>query len=213
MNSILGLLTVDPNKRLTLQQLSSHKWLRAAFDSSQAHELQTPTILPSSADDIFNDTFNAFLTANRDGFQLMDVDTAPLLVKRRGLKRRSETDKHPTTGSGMNSAGTGSGNRKVSAAYDSTKLAPLIEGPEGDSRPGSSMSGGGGNGVNGRPTTLNIEKMDDQPNSIFFAYRDNNLPPYLKYSRDVEPIDDISKHRNNSQGSDASTSSQVSEPR
>jgi ribosomal protein S6 kinase alpha-5 len=217
---ITGLLTVDPNKRLTLQQLSAHKWLRAAFDSSQAHELQTPTILPSSADDIFNDTFNAFLTANRDGFQLMDVDTAPLLVKRRGLKRRSETHQSPPiTGSGVNSAGTGSGNRKVSAAYDSTKLAPLIEGPEGDSRPGSSMSGGGGssnngvNGVNGRPTTLNIEKMDEQPNSLFFAYRDNNLPPYLKYSRDVEPIDDISKHRNNSQGSDASTSSQVSEPR
>lgn len=32
---------------------------------------------------------NAFYTANRDGFQLMDVTTAPLLMKRRGVKRRS----------------------------------------------------------------------------------------------------------------------------
>jgi serine/threonine protein kinase len=211
---ITGLLTVDPTKRLTLKDISHHKWLRAAFDSSQAHELQTPTILPSSADDIFNDTFNAFLTANRDGFQLMDVDTAPLLVKRRGQKRRSEVDKVTCTGSGMNSAGTGSGNRKVSAAYDSTKLAPVYEGSERDStsRPGSSMSGGNGGGGGGRPTTLNIEKMDDQPNKLFIEYRDN-LPPYLKYSRDVEPDSDLAKHRNNSQGSDASTSSQVSEPR
>jgi serine/threonine protein kinase len=210
---ITGLLTVDPTKRLTLKDISHHKWLRAAFDSSQAHELQTPTILPSSADDIFNDTFNAFLTANRDGFQLMDVDTAPLLVKRRGQKRRSEVDKVPCTGSGMNSAGTGSGNRKVSAAYDSTKLAPVYEGSERDStsRPGSSMSGGNGGGGGGRPTTLNIEKMDEQPNKLFFEYRDN-LPPYLKYSRDVEPDSDLAKQRNNSQGSDASTSSQVSEP-
>ena len=138
----------------------------------------------------------------------MDVDTAPLLVKRRGRKRPSEVDKVQTSGSGHGSAGTGSGNRKVSAAYDPTKLAAVPEGSEGDSRPGSSMSGG-----TGRPTTLNIEKMDDQPNSIFFAYRDNNLPPYLKYSRDIEPDSDLAKQRNNSQGSDASTTSQGSDQR
>uniref|UniRef100_A0A158PC10 Protein kinase domain-containing protein n=1 Tax=Angiostrongylus cantonensis TaxID=6313 RepID=A0A158PC10_ANGCA len=36
----------------------------------------------------FNETLQAFLTANRDGFYLMDVDAAPLM-KRRGLKRQS----------------------------------------------------------------------------------------------------------------------------
>lgn len=37
---------------------------------------------------MFNETIDAFISANRDGFHLMDVDTAPLLVKRRGMKRR-----------------------------------------------------------------------------------------------------------------------------
>lgn len=37
----------------------------------------------------FNETMNAFLIANRDGFHLMEVTAAPLLVKRRGLKRKS----------------------------------------------------------------------------------------------------------------------------
>lgn len=45
-----GLLTVDPNKRLTMQQLQSHKWLRStALDTP----LQTPSILPSTVGMIF----------------------------------------------------------------------------------------------------------------------------------------------------------------
>lgn len=33
------------------------------------------------------------MSANRDGFQLMEVAAAPLLMKRRGLKRKSETER------------------------------------------------------------------------------------------------------------------------
>ncbi|ULU11090.1 hypothetical protein L3Y34_014945 [Caenorhabditis briggsae] len=85
-NLITGLLTVDPKKRLSMQELTAHMWLKssAAMDTP----LQTPSILPSSADETFNETLRAFLHANRDGFHLLDVAAAPLM-KRRGIKRQS----------------------------------------------------------------------------------------------------------------------------
>uniref|UniRef100_A0A7E4V8S0 Ribosomal protein S6 kinase n=1 Tax=Panagrellus redivivus TaxID=6233 RepID=A0A7E4V8S0_PANRE len=187
---ITGLLTVDPKKRLSLQQLARHPWLRAKSEDG-TRELQTPTILPSTADDSFNETFNAFLSANKDGFQLMDVDTAPLLVKRRGLKRRSDNSAPGEKGSSSSAAGSGA-SRKVSAGYDQTKLAPVPEASEGDSRPSSSMS-------TGRPNTL---QFNDGTNRAFMDYRDP-VPPYMKYSRDVEPESD----RRVSGGSEESSAS------
>ncbi|ETN70787.1 kinase domain protein [Necator americanus] len=83
---INGLLTVDPKKRLSMQELSRHKWLHSS--ASLETPLQTPSVLPSFAGETFNETLQAFLTANRDGFHLMEVDAAPLM-KRRGLKRQS----------------------------------------------------------------------------------------------------------------------------
>ncbi|KAE9555456.1 hypothetical protein FO519_001311 [Halicephalobus sp. NKZ332] len=199
---ITGLLTVDPKKRLTLGQLAKHKWLTPSSGTESVRELQTPTILPSTADDTFNETFNAFKVSLNDGFSLMDVDSAPLLVKRRGLKRRNENPDKPGSGSSSSSAGTGSGNRKVSVQFDQSKLAPVPEASEADSRPGSSMS-------SGRPTTLQIEKMDTTPLSAFLEYRDP-IPPYLKYSRDVEPDPELNNHRRVSGGSDGSSGSSQS---
>ncbi|KAJ1354608.1 putative ribosomal protein S6 kinase alpha-2 [Parelaphostrongylus tenuis] len=83
---INGLLTVDPKKRLSMQELSHHVWLNSA--ASLETPLHTPNVLPTFAGETFNETLQAFLTANRDGFYLMDVDAAPLM-KRRGLKRQS----------------------------------------------------------------------------------------------------------------------------
>lgn len=170
---INGLLTVDPKKRLSLAQLARHPWLRGTETS--ARELQTPTVLPSTAgisrhcmlcvnlvlaDETFNETINAFISANRDGFHLMDVETAPLLVKRRGMKRRLENNNDNKLENG----------RKVSG------LSPVPELSESTSR---------------RPTTLPIAEANERtpsatPNSAAFTeYRDTK-PPYLKYSRDVE---------------------------
>ncbi|EGT54219.1 CBN-RSKN-2 protein [Caenorhabditis brenneri] len=85
-NLITGLLTVDPKKRLSMQELTAHMWLKSS--ASMDTPLQTPSILPSSADETFNETLRAFLHANRDGFHLLDVTAAPLM-KRRGIKRQS----------------------------------------------------------------------------------------------------------------------------
>uniref|UniRef100_A0A1I7UC17 Protein kinase domain-containing protein n=1 Tax=Caenorhabditis tropicalis TaxID=1561998 RepID=A0A1I7UC17_9PELO len=85
-NLITGLLTVDPKKRLSMQELTAHMWLKSS--AGMDTPLQTPSILPSSADETFNETLRAFLHANRDGFHLLDVAAAPLM-KRRGIKRQS----------------------------------------------------------------------------------------------------------------------------
>uniref|UniRef100_A0A8R1I6I4 Ribosomal protein S6 kinase n=1 Tax=Caenorhabditis japonica TaxID=281687 RepID=A0A8R1I6I4_CAEJA len=85
-NLITGLLTVDPKKRLSMQELTVHMWLKSS--ASLDTPLQTPSILPTSADETFNETLRAFLHANRDGFHLLDVAAAPLM-KRRGIKRQS----------------------------------------------------------------------------------------------------------------------------
>lgn len=51
----------------------------------------------SFLEETFNETMNAFLNANREGFQLMEVAAAPLLVKRRGMKRKSLGSLEPST--------------------------------------------------------------------------------------------------------------------
>ncbi|CAJ0571475.1 unnamed protein product, partial [Mesorhabditis spiculigera] len=91
---ITGLLTVDPKKRLTMDKLIRHPWLNA---NSINTPLQTPSILPSHADQSFNEMLQAFLSANRDGFHLLDVAAAPLLKRRLGQKRQSGDG--PTAGS------------------------------------------------------------------------------------------------------------------
>uniref|UniRef100_A0A914HEZ5 Non-specific serine/threonine protein kinase n=1 Tax=Globodera rostochiensis TaxID=31243 RepID=A0A914HEZ5_GLORO len=184
---ITGLLTVDPTRRLSLAQLGAHPWLRAGRNKSSSSsssasalassdmpqcggtELPTPTILPPSADETFNATMSAFLHANRDGFQLMDVQTAPLLVKRRGMKRQR----------GQETTDGGSGvDEKMEQCPDGMKLCTVPEGPEH------------GEQSKRRPTTLDLfgtgieEQQQGTPNSAAFTeYRDTK-PPYLKYSRD-----------------------------
>ncbi|VDK43669.1 unnamed protein product [Anisakis simplex] len=86
---ITSLLTVDPKKRLSIEGLQRHPWLLNAAAHNET-PLQTPTtLMHSHAAETFNETMNAFLNANRDGFHLMEVTAAPLLVKRRGMKRKS----------------------------------------------------------------------------------------------------------------------------
>ncbi|CAD5207109.1 unnamed protein product [Bursaphelenchus okinawaensis] len=90
---ITGLLTIDPKKRLTLAELCRHPWISMHKKNNilaEVKQLPTPTLLPRSAGESFNETITALWTANKAGFHLMDVTTAPLLVKRRGTKRTNQ---------------------------------------------------------------------------------------------------------------------------
>ncbi|KAI6241300.1 Ribosomal protein S6 kinase [Aphelenchoides fujianensis] len=171
---ITGLLTVDPKKRLKMSQLVNHPWLKQAENGeapNQARELKTPTVLPESAGECFNETMNAFLNANRDGFQLSNVEAAPLLVKRRGMKRRSSSFSKKSVGS------SAVGGQKLDAVPESSEVSCSTSSK--------------------RPTTLNFD-MAEEPEEVngnhaagtssgllsaaFTEIRDTK-PPELKYSR------------------------------
>jgi len=182
---IIGLLTVDPAKRLLLSQVATHPWLMDESDNNCMYELQTPTILPLTASDSINETINCFKTANKDGFHLMgiDVGTAPLLVKRRGLKRRLERD--PTQ-------------KSMDASRKASSLAPVPEGIETKSaRPTTlglgigeeSSTSGGSTGSSGGSSSNLLDRLsggDEGGNNLaaFTEYRDTK-PRELKYSRDL----------------------------
>ncbi|KAI6207738.1 Ribosomal protein S6 kinase [Aphelenchoides besseyi] len=171
-NLITGLLTVSPTKRLNMSQLVQHPWLKQCENGdsgSEVRELKTPAVLPERAGECFNETMNAFLNANRDGFQLMNVDTAPLLVKRRGMKRRSS-----------------SFSSKKSGAGSTTTAQKLDAVPETNEMTCSTSK---------RPTTLNIDMIEEtngtdqstasaKLSAAFTEIRDTK-PPDLKYSRDI----------------------------
>ncbi|XP_040583710.1 ribosomal protein S6 kinase alpha-5 isoform X1 [Lepeophtheirus salmonis] len=65
-----GLLTVDPKKRLNLENLISSSWIHLTTSSSNA-SLLTPSVLRSSgthSDRSLKRTYNAFRTVTREGF-------------------------------------------------------------------------------------------------------------------------------------------------
>ncbi|KXJ25800.1 ribosomal protein S6 kinase alpha-5 [Exaiptasia diaphana] len=99
-NLIQGLLTVDPQQRLTIQEVLHHSWLTGG--SQLPHTpLMTPGVLGRAhkrtyVESALNVTYDAFNKAQRQGFTLMDVENAPL-AKRRKLKKTTSSDSHSTT--------------------------------------------------------------------------------------------------------------------
>jgi len=71
--SCLGLLTVDPKKRLTIEEIMSSSWL--LYDNQDSNSLLTPGILskrsfPRAAEIAVKQTIDAFHMAAREGFRL-----------------------------------------------------------------------------------------------------------------------------------------------
>ncbi|XP_076359815.1 ribosomal protein S6 kinase alpha-5-like isoform X1 [Tachypleus tridentatus] len=93
---IKGLLTVNPKKRFTMNDLLSHSWV---LDQSHCSVSETPLMAPSIlsslpsprvADTALRATFDAFHMATRKGFCLLDVSAAPLAQRRK--RKKSSTD-------------------------------------------------------------------------------------------------------------------------
>ncbi|XP_065831832.1 ribosomal protein S6 kinase alpha-5-like isoform X1 [Oscarella lobularis] len=91
----LGLLTVDPKRRLTVYQALSHTWLNSIDDEVLSSPLMTPGLLGSSrkrsVELAVSVTLNAFHMAAKEGFVLRDVAFAPL-AKRRKRKNTEASD-------------------------------------------------------------------------------------------------------------------------
>ncbi|RWS13648.1 ribosomal protein S6 kinase-like protein [Dinothrombium tinctorium] len=86
---IRGLLTVDPRKRLTMNELLRHRWVHGHLRRGYSiTPLMTPDILTAKTETAVRATFDAFHMARKEGFRLMDVSAAPL-AQRRKLKKSS----------------------------------------------------------------------------------------------------------------------------
>uniref|UniRef100_A0ABM0GV30 Calcium/calmodulin-dependent protein kinase type II subunit beta-like n=1 Tax=Saccoglossus kowalevskii TaxID=10224 RepID=A0ABM0GV30_SACKO len=95
---IQGLLTVDPNNRLTMSELMRNEWIQGHKVYSST-PLMTPDVLSSSSLSVQSAvkvTLDAFHMAARQGFHLMDVSNAPL-AKRRKLKKDSSTEQRSSS--------------------------------------------------------------------------------------------------------------------
>jgi hypothetical protein len=102
---------------------------------------------------------------NRNEFQLLDVETAPLLVKRRGMKRRSEsvTKKRSISGNNMNCPTSKVPTKLMAVPEDHNESVPTR-----------------------RPTTLDIEmEQPDTEGRAFTEIRDTK-PVDLKFSQDID---------------------------
>ncbi|BFZ12288.1 hypothetical protein BsWGS_15326 [Bradybaena similaris] len=119
---IRGLLTVEPKKRLRMQDLLRHKWLRKNMSNTP---LRTPGVLNSHSNvvqDQINNTMEAFHQATRDGFRLQEVATAPL-AKRRKQKKNSVDNRSSSTDSNNSSSTTSSHGTAQSPARQSPMRA------------------------------------------------------------------------------------------
>uniref|UniRef100_A0A915IIC2 Protein kinase domain-containing protein n=1 Tax=Romanomermis culicivorax TaxID=13658 RepID=A0A915IIC2_ROMCU len=102
---ISGLLTINPEERLTVDEAVDHPWLQKTCTSSDA-TLATPNVLNNeNVGNAFGETFRAFLTVNREGFHLSDVNNAPLAQRRRRKQRVSSDDSGYTSSVGTTTAG------------------------------------------------------------------------------------------------------------
>ncbi|XP_012939135.1 ribosomal protein S6 kinase alpha-5 [Aplysia californica] len=104
---IQGLLTVEPKRRLRMQELVKHKWLRKNVNSPLSHTpLRTPGVLNAHSDEVqdqINTTIDAFHAATRNGFRLQEVATAPL-ARRRKQKKNSVDNRSSSTDSNNSSS-------------------------------------------------------------------------------------------------------------
>ncbi|XP_071162584.1 ribosomal protein S6 kinase alpha-5-like [Mytilus edulis] len=91
---IQGLLTVEPSKRLTMDDLKDNEWLNRHNSSCYScTPLRTPGVLNHTVNSQLSVTLGAFHKATREGFRLQDVAKAPLVLKRRKMMKNSVEDR------------------------------------------------------------------------------------------------------------------------
>ncbi|KRT82980.1 phosphotransferase, partial [Oryctes borbonicus] len=99
---VRGLLTVNPNQRLRMNDLRNNSWVQGNQMFPQT-PLMTPDILSSSGstEKGLQTTFNAFHKAHKEGFRLQDVSSAKLAQRRR--LKKSSSDNNSTSSSSFTS--------------------------------------------------------------------------------------------------------------
>ena len=104
-----GLLTVDPRKRLSMEQLRSNSWVMSAGTSSSLQQTQslltTSVLVTEPLERCLKQTYDAFHNVTREGFRLSPLSSASSkLIQRRKMKQSLSSD---TDRSSLGSKGSG----------------------------------------------------------------------------------------------------------
>ena len=107
-----GLLTVDPRKRLSMEQLRSNSWVMSAATTSASLQQQPQSLMTTSVlvteplERCLKQTYDAFHNVTREGFRLSPLSSASSkLIQRRKMKQSLSSD---TDRSSLGSKGSGS---------------------------------------------------------------------------------------------------------
>jgi len=110
-NLTKGLLTVDPRKRLSMDQLCNSPWVASA--GSQLHSSQQPSLLTASVllaeptERCLKQTYDAFHNVTREGFRLTPVSSASSkLLQKRKLKQSISSETSTSSLSDRSSLGS-----------------------------------------------------------------------------------------------------------
>ena len=120
-----GLLTVDPSKRLSLEDLRRNEWITGDKVFSVT-PLETPSILNfnkaqmNKVQSQLKSTMNAFHQATREGFRLRDVSKAKLAERRRKGKVKRGSNETRSSSSSDSAASQGSSTPSQSPARQET---------------------------------------------------------------------------------------------
>eukprot|EP00794_Sanderia_malayensis_P019939 gene19939-21892_t len=131
---ILGLLTVDPKRRLTLMEILAHDWLCGRVEVPTT-PLMTPDVLDMSGSHVgtaLRVALNVYHKAARSGFTLMDVSNAPLAKRRKNKNASNESQKgSPDT---LDSSGSSTHAQSWDSNFepDIGTEAELIKSPDGE---------------------------------------------------------------------------------
>ena len=137
-----GLLTVDPRKRLSMEQLRSNSWVMSAGTSSSLQQTQslltTSVLVTEPLERCLKQTYDAFHNVTREGFRLSPLSSATSkLIQRRKLKQSLSSD---TDRSSLGSKGSGSSGSSINVWADrpaglTLPLTVQVPGQTGQSSP------------------------------------------------------------------------------
>merc|ERR1719450_353774 len=107
-NLTKGLLTVDPRKRYSMEQLKNNSWIQAAQNYCSNQALLTASVLIAEPTErCLKQTYDAFHNATREGFRLTPVSSASSkLLQKRKLKQSVSSETSTSSLSDRSSFGS-----------------------------------------------------------------------------------------------------------
>ena len=124
-----GLLTVDPRKRFSMEQLRSSPWLSGGglngISANMPTLLTASVLIAEPTERCLKQTYDAFHNATREGFRLTPVSSASSkLLQKRKLKQSVSSETSTSSLSDRSSFGSKSSGSSISMSNSSSKHWP-----------------------------------------------------------------------------------------